>query len=184
MNGFFQNPGTHPLPVPSPTGIPQAIGPPPEIDEKIERVPQAPRQEACPGDEDVGPAPTDEGLDRHVVEPYRHRHVETPAGDAREDAELRQRLAEITVAFDKRGLDVPLKKTVAIVAQQNSPTLWVADAGNRRIVQFNKTGEYVRQYKPDDPRVMSDLRGFAVDETAQRFYWLNGTRLYLGTLQN
>jgi DNA-binding beta-propeller fold protein YncE len=88
------------------------------------------------------------------------------------------------VAFDKRGIDTPLKKTVAIVAQQNSPSLWVADAGNRRIVQFNKTGEYVRQYKPDDPRVMSDLRGFAVDETAQRFYWLNGTRLYLGTLQN
>jgi hypothetical protein len=39
MNGFFQNPGTDPLPVPSPPGIPKAVGPPPEIDEEIERIP-------------------------------------------------------------------------------------------------------------------------------------------------
>ncbi|MBI5878226.1 MAG: hypothetical protein HZB53_11305 [Chloroflexi bacterium] len=88
------------------------------------------------------------------------------------------------VAFDKRGLDTPLRKPVAIVAQANSPSLWVADAGNRRIVQFNKTGEYVRQYKPDDAQSMSDLRGLAIDEATRRLYWVSGTTLYLTPLQN
>lgn len=86
--------------------------------------------------------------------------------------------------FDKKGLEVPLRKPTAIVSQQNSQYIWVADAGNRRIVQFTKNGDFVRQLKPDDPNAMSDLRGLAVDEAAKRFYFVNGNKLYMGTLQN
>ncbi len=85
--------------------------------------------------------------------------------------------------FDKKGLDVPLRKPVAMVAQANSQSLWIADAGNRRIVQLNKNGEYQRQLKPDDPNVMNDLRGLSVDEVNRRFYFVNGNKLYMGSLQ-
>jgi hypothetical protein len=88
------------------------------------------------------------------------------------------------IPFDKKGLELPLKKPVALVAPSGSQSLWVADAGNGRIVQFTKNGDYVKQFKPDDPGVMSDLRGLAVDEASRRFYFVNGTRLYMGTLQN
>jgi hypothetical protein len=81
-------------------------------------------------------------------------------------------------------LEIPLRKPTAIVSQQNSQYIWVADAGNRRIVQFTKNGDFVRQLKPDDPNAMSDLRGLAVDEAAKRFYFVNGNKLYMGTLQN
>jgi len=86
--------------------------------------------------------------------------------------------------FDKKGLDLPLKKPAALIAQANSQSLWVADAGNKRIVQFNKNGDYVKQLKPDDVSVMNDLRGLAMDEANKRFYFVNGSKLYMGTLQN
>ncbi len=86
--------------------------------------------------------------------------------------------------FDKKGLDLPLKKPVALIASPNSQSIWVADAGNKRIVQFNKSGDYVKQLKPDDVSVMGDLRGLAVDEASKRFYFVNGNKLYMGTLQN
>jgi hypothetical protein len=88
------------------------------------------------------------------------------------------------VPFELKGLDMPLRKPVTIVAPVNSQSIYVADAGNKRIVQFNKQGEFQRQLKPDDPTVMSDLRGLAVDEASKRFYFVNGNKLYLGTLQN
>jgi hypothetical protein len=86
--------------------------------------------------------------------------------------------------FAKKGLEQPLRKPVAMALPPSSQYLWVADAGNRRIVQFSRTGEFVRQFKPDDPSVMDDLRGLAVDEAGKRFYFVNGNRLYMGTLQN
>lgn len=88
------------------------------------------------------------------------------------------------IPFDKKGLEIPLKKPVALVAQANSPSIYIADAGNKRIVQLGKSGDYQRTLKPDDPSVMSDLRGLSVDETTRRFYFINGNRLYMGTLQN
>ncbi|HET6315542.1 MAG TPA: hypothetical protein VFG86_03720 [Chloroflexota bacterium] len=88
------------------------------------------------------------------------------------------------IPFDKKGLESPLKKPVAMVAAANSQSIWVADAGNKRIVQFSKNGDYVKQLKADDPSVMNDLRGLAVDEANRRFYFVNGSKLYMGTLQN
>jgi DNA-binding beta-propeller fold protein YncE len=86
--------------------------------------------------------------------------------------------------FDKKGLEQPLRQPVAMVLAPGTQNLWVGDAGNRRIVEFTKAGDFVKQLKPDDPAVMNDLRGLAVDEVGKRFYFINGNRLYMGTLQN
>jgi DNA-binding beta-propeller fold protein YncE len=86
--------------------------------------------------------------------------------------------------FGMKGLEQPLRKPVALALPPNSQSVWVADAGNRRIVQLNKNGDFMRQLKPDDANVMNDLRGLAVDEAGKRFYFVNGNRLYMGTLQN
>ncbi|MBI3734174.1 MAG: hypothetical protein HY259_12080 [Chloroflexi bacterium] len=88
------------------------------------------------------------------------------------------------IPFERKGLDLPLRKPVAMVAQVNSPSLYIADAGNQRIVQLSKSGEYQRQLKPDLPAVMSNLRGLSVDELNKRFYFINDNKLYMGTLQN
>jgi len=90
--------------------------------------------------------------------------------------------------FDKKGLEQPLRKPVAMSLPppppSGTPSVWVGDAGNRRIVQFTKGGDFVKQLKPDDPNVMNDLRGLAVDEVGKRFYFVNANRLYMGILQN
>ena len=86
--------------------------------------------------------------------------------------------------FEKKGLEQPLRTPVAMALPPGTQNVWVGDAGNRRIVQFSKGGDFLKQLKPDDPNVMNDLRGLAVDEVGKRFYFVNGNRLYMGTLQN
>jgi len=91
----------------------------------------------------------------------------------------------VPVAFEKRGLDTPLRNPSAIVALPNSPSLWVADAGNKRIVQFSKAGDFAHQYiAAENEQSLNDLRAIAVDEAAKRIYWLSGNTLYLTAIAN
>ncbi|MEW5721145.1 MAG: hypothetical protein AB1817_21145, partial [Chloroflexota bacterium] len=47
------------------------------------------------------------------------------------------------------GLDAPISKPSALVTSEKVSNLYIADAGNQRIVQFDKTtGRFTRQFKP------------------------------------
>ena len=89
-------------------------------------------------------------------------------------------------AFELRGLDRPLRNPTAIYTAPDEQVryLYIADAGNRRIVQLAKDGRFVRQLKPPLEKGMdfADLRSLFVDELAGKLYLLDGRALYLAPL--
>lgn len=87
------------------------------------------------------------------------------------------------VDFPQDGLDQPLSNPVAIAISQpddmKKGSVYVADAGNQRIVEFDKAGSFVRQFRPaPDKPPFDDLRDLVVDSRASRLILLNGTTLY------
>jgi serine/threonine protein phosphatase PrpC len=90
-----------------------------------------------------------------------------------------------SVAFPQQNLDEPLKAPSCIFvtgAMDESGSVYVADAGNSRIVQFSKAGEFIRQFRSRDPGYMDGLRGLFVDEAGKKLYLVGGNKLYLVTL--
>lgn len=88
--------------------------------------------------------------------------------------------------FNVVGLDQPFSNPVAIFtkADEEVQHIYVADAGNRRIVQLNKDGTFVRQFKPPVGAATSfaALQGLYVDEIGSRMYILDENKLYLANL--
>ncbi len=60
----------------------------------------------------------------------------------------------------------------------------MADAGNQRVVQLNKDGRFVRQFKPRDEEEIdfSTLRSVFVDELTGKLYLLNDHALYIANI--
>jgi hypothetical protein len=86
------------------------------------------------------------------------------------------------VPFTQSNLDVPLKNPSSIAASgfmDEGGYVYVADAGNQRVVQFSKSGEFIRQLRSSDATNMNDLRNIFVDEAAQKLFLLNGNKLYV-----
>ncbi len=83
--------------------------------------------------------------------------------------------------FEITGLDVPLKNPVAIVSPaEDAPYLYVADAGNQRIVQLSKEGQFIAQFKPKTAKgdiVFDDLRDMFIHPADGKMYILNGNAL-------
>lgn len=87
--------------------------------------------------------------------------------------------------FTLTGLPDPMRSpTTLFVSGEQKPDapgyLYVADAGNERVVQFDKNGVYIRQFmtKPGDPQFRG-LRAIYVDEELQRMYVFSGRTLWL-----
>jgi hypothetical protein len=85
--------------------------------------------------------------------------------------------------FNVSGLDIPFKNPVSIFTAPNEDALhlYIADAGNQRIVQLNKDGSFVRQFKPRPGEAVSfaNLQDIYVDEISSRMYILDSNNLYL-----
>jgi len=86
------------------------------------------------------------------------------------------------VPFTQSNLDVPLKNPSSIFVSgfmDEDGYVYFADAGNQRVVQFSKGGEFIRQLRSSDATNMNDLRNVFVDEAAQKLFLLNGNKLYV-----
>jgi hypothetical protein len=86
------------------------------------------------------------------------------------------------VDFPQASLDRPLQSPCCIFAtgfMDEDGYVYVADAGNRRIVQFSKAGEFIRQFVGSDATPMDALRGLYVDEAENQLFVLNGNKLQL-----
>jgi hypothetical protein len=61
----------------------------------------------------------------------------------------------------------------------------VADAGNQRIIEFDKTGRFVRQFKPyaEKGDVFQNLKDFTVNETKGKLYFVNEDAAYMANVQ-
>ncbi|NIN64113.1 MAG: hypothetical protein GTO63_05330 [Anaerolineae bacterium] len=79
--------------------------------------------------------------------------------------------------LDDRGLQNP----VAIFASPEADYLYVADAGNERIVQLTKEGAFVRQFLPprESSDAFQDLRDMCVDEERGELLVLTSEALFL-----
>lgn len=92
------------------------------------------------------------------------------------------------VGFNLTGLDKPLNNPVSIFTAPNESVqhVYIADAGNRRVVQLNKDGSFVRQFKPREGEGVSfaNLQDIFIDEIGGRLYVLDSNSLYLGNIPN
>lgn len=90
--------------------------------------------------------------------------------------------------FDLVGLDKPFKKptSIFVAPDEVAQHLYVADTGNQRIVQLDKEGGFVRQFKTrvGEAVTLSNLQDIYVDEIGGRMYILDSNNLYMATLPN
>ncbi|NIO67985.1 MAG: hypothetical protein GTN71_02715, partial [Anaerolineae bacterium] len=86
--------------------------------------------------------------------------------------------------FEQTELDEPLRGPTAIFTSPDEDTkfLYVADAGNGRIVQFSKEGQFIRQFKATEAGVFDQLKSLHVDEIGSKFYILSGNTLYMANI--
>jgi hypothetical protein len=86
--------------------------------------------------------------------------------------------------FPQSDLDVPLRSPRAIFTSIAAKSVYVADTGNQRVVEFSKEGEMLRQFRPADQQkeAFADLRGLFVDEAEKKLYVTSGRKLYLVSL--
>lgn len=103
------------------------------------------------------------------------------------DGRLTKYLSGLPVEeFSVTGLDIPFKNPVSIFTAPDEEVqhLYVADAGNQRVVQLNKDGSFVRQFKPPVGEAVSfaNLQDIYVDEIGGRMYILDSNNLYLTTI--
>jgi len=87
-------------------------------------------------------------------------------------------------AFEQTELDKPLRGPTAIFTSPDEETksLYVADAGNGRIVQFSKEGQFIRQFRVAEAGVFDQLKTLHVDEIGSKFYILSGDTLYMANI--
>ncbi len=90
--------------------------------------------------------------------------------------------------FNVSGLDKPFNNPVSIFTAPDEEVqhIYVADAGNQRVVQLNKDGSFVRQFKPRAGEAVSfaNLQDIFVDEIGGRLYILDSNNLYVGNIPN
>jgi len=84
--------------------------------------------------------------------------------------------------FELAGLYEPLRSPTAIFTDEEAEFVYVADAGNRRIVQLDKEGRFVRQFRPAEGSAFDHLKGLYVDENGGRLFFVSGHALYLADI--
>ena len=104
---------------------------------------------------------------------------------SRADGSVMRFTAGRLAAFNIAGLDTPISNAAAVYTSEKINNLYIADAGNQRIVQIDKTtGRFARQFKPrgQDHDAFSSLKALAVDEANKKFFFINGNQAYLATI--
>jgi len=102
------------------------------------------------------------------------------------DGTIQKLLAGKPQPFPLSELDVPLNNPVAIAVtgeDEAHGSVYVADAGLARVVQFTKQGQFVRQFKAGEGQAtLARLHGLFVDESRQRIFLASGSKLYVAPL--
>ncbi|MGI6367300.1 MAG: hypothetical protein ACOX2L_02875 [Anaerolineae bacterium] len=92
------------------------------------------------------------------------------------------------VEFGMRGFYGNMRSPIAIHVSGGQGAdatgyVYVADAGNSRVLQFTKEGDFVRQFRSTEAEpYMNDLRGIYVDEAERRMFLVSGQHFVLCSL--
>ncbi|MCX7670202.1 MAG: hypothetical protein N2439_09035, partial [Anaerolineae bacterium] len=81
-------------------------------------------------------------------------------------------------AFELKGLPDPLSAPTAVVSQLDGDLLYIADAGNGRILEFTKEGQFQRQFRPAQGNDLQGMRDIFLDEAGDRLFVVTADRLY------
>lgn len=102
------------------------------------------------------------------------------------DGRIDKFLSGQQVDFNITGLDKPFNNPVAIYTapDESIQHVYVADAGNQRIVQLNKDGSFARQFKPrpGEAVTFANLQDVFVDEIGGRIFILDSNNFYIGKM--
>ncbi len=79
--------------------------------------------------------------------------------------------------FIWRGLPDPISAPAAVAVSQESDRVYVADAGNARIIEATKDGEFLRQFRVREGDILRNLRSFFLDEASSVLYILTDSGL-------
>lgn len=82
--------------------------------------------------------------------------------------------------FEITGLYEPLQNPTALFTSEESQCLYVADAGNKRIVQLTKEGSFLRQFRAiEGNEAFDELKGLFAIEEFNLLYFVSGNKLYV-----
>ena len=81
--------------------------------------------------------------------------------------------------FDLQGVPGPLATPTALAVQQEGDQLYVLDAGNGRIVEVTKDGQFSRQFRVRDDDFLRQAKDMFLDEAARKFYIVTPNQLYV-----
>jgi len=80
--------------------------------------------------------------------------------------------------FTISGLDAPLAKVTDLAVDVNFDYIYLADAGNNRIVVLTTDGEFVKQIKAAEDSTWSDIRSITVNTAESKMFLLNGSKVF------
>ncbi len=81
--------------------------------------------------------------------------------------------------FDLQGMPGPLATPTALAVQQEGDQLYILDAGNGRIVEITKDGQFLRQFRVRDDDFLRQAKDIYLDEAARKFYIVTPNQLYV-----
>ena len=81
--------------------------------------------------------------------------------------------------FEITGLYEPLQNPTALFTSEETEFLYVADAGNDRIVQLTKEGRLLQQFKAGQGEALDQLKGLFASEMYHLLYFVSGNKLYV-----
>ncbi len=81
-------------------------------------------------------------------------------------------------SFVVQGVPDGLSAPTAVVVPLDSDQIYIADAGNARVVELTKEGQFVRQFRPREGQLLKDTRSMFLDEANAKFYILTTDGLY------
>jgi hypothetical protein len=84
--------------------------------------------------------------------------------------------------FELRGLPEPLSSPADIAVPLESDRIYIADAGNARIIEATKDGRFLRQFRAREGDVLRDVRSLFLDEQGAMFYILTSDQLFKANL--
>jgi hypothetical protein len=102
------------------------------------------------------------------------------------DCSVRKYERGVEAGFELSGVPTPMTDCVALFTAPDDVTksLYVADAGRGRILQFDKEGHFVRQLRPREEGLVdfTDLKSIYVNELSAKLVFVDSHSLYVANL--
>lgn len=80
--------------------------------------------------------------------------------------------------FTVEALDKPFNNVVKIETNPEVEDIYIADAGNRRIVVLSENGVLKQQYIPTEESIWTNIKDIAVNDEETKIYVLDGDKVY------